>query len=85
MDLLTVAVVVSLLLAGGGLVYWPMSLKLVALKATIEKHKRAVGAASDLVEGEREIDAARDLDPADELGVLLNGPSGPETPSDGVS
>ena len=81
MDLLTVGVVLALVAGGAALMYWPMSLKADALRAEIDRHKRLAGAASDLVETERTIDAARDLDPLDELGVLLDGDDlpGPET------
>lgn len=80
MDLVTVGVVLGLMALGAGLVWWPAGLMLAAKDKEIDRLKGLSGAASDLLETERDIDAARDLDPDSELGVLLDGddPAGPE-------
>lgn len=72
MDLLTVGIVLSLMAVGGGLVYWPMSLRLEALREALrESAKRNIALAAG-IELERSIDAARDESPDSELRMLLD-------------
>lgn len=93
MDWVTVGMVVALLAAGGGLVYWPMSLSNKILAAELVrvrgerdaalKANSVVKAQAELVvEAERELDAARDLAPLDELRVLLD--PGADQPAPGT-
>jgi hypothetical protein len=71
MDLLTVGVVLGLVALGGVIVWWPLSLEADSLRGEIDRLKRLGDAASGAIQTERRIDAARDLAPLDELGVLL--------------
>lgn len=93
MSLSAVLLTLGLLALGGLLVLWPALLivnmseaKVTDLKAEIErikKEKDALRAATNSVVGtERAIDAARDLPPLDELGLLLRDPPAP-TPAAG--
>ena len=82
MDFFTVVIAVCLTALGAGAVWWPMSLMLKVKDTEIARLKSLAGAASEMVQTERIIDAARDLAPLDELGVLLDGNdlAGVETP-----
>lgn len=71
MDLATVIVVLVLIALGGGMVAWPMGLLLREKDREIESLKALGAKFKDVVETERELDAARDLPPADELRVLF--------------
>lgn len=73
MDLLSIGVALVLVLGGALALYWPMSLKVKILNMEIDRLKKLSGATRELLETEREIDAARGLDPDSELGVLLDG------------
>lgn len=70
MDLVTVCVVVGLLVAGGVVVYWPLSYKIEALERKLANAEQAEHEAAKLLETERTIDRARDLAPVDELHEL---------------
>lgn len=82
MDWATIGLVLGLMGLGAGLVAWPLYLLLEKRDAEIERLKGLVPKTEAIVGVERDLLDARDLPPADELGVLFGDPPAdePSTP-----
>jgi len=83
MDYTTIITIISLVFAGAALCYWPMSLKIRAVKKELglalqeskvhkEEAKTQVSSAQRIIDVEREISNLKDLTPIDRLNRLLN-------------
>lgn len=71
MEWATVGLVLGLMALGAVLVVWPLSLMLQERDREIERLQTKLSASKELLQTERTLDGARDLPPADELGVLF--------------
>ena len=83
MDYLTVATIIALVCSGAALCYWPMSLKIRAIKEELklalqarrvfeEEAKNQVSSAQGIIDIEREMAELKNLSPLERFDRLLN-------------
>ena len=94
MDYVTIITIISLVFAGAALCYWPMSLKIRAVKKELglaiqeskvhkEEATNQVSSAQRVIDIEREISSLKDLTPIDRLNRLLDLYGDQKKPSSG--
>ena len=92
MDYVTVATVITLVLSGAAICYWPMSLKIGTIKEELrlalrakeifeEEAKDQVSSAQRIIDVERDMSDFKELSSIDRLNRLLNIYGNKEKPS----